>query len=239
MLVPSYRIKESARAKHLRLKVTPQDGLCVIVPRGFDAAKIPAILQQKKEWIADALAQARERRRFFEQQPAEHLPERMDLRALGEVWSVAYRVEDAKTGLWLRATSNELTITGARLERAAIVGKLREWLRRRVREGLFPLAGDLANKYGLRIHALFVRNQRTRWASCSANKNLSLNLKLLFLAPDLVRYVLLHELCHTIHMNHTKAFWQLLASYEPRYQALDQSLRDAWKIVPQPIALRR
>lgn len=231
--LPSYSVKESPKAKHLRLKVTPQDGLCVIVPRGFDPAKIPAILNQKKKWIADALAQAKERRRFFEQQPVEHLPERMDLRALGEVWAVAYRVDDAKAGLWLRGAGDELTISGVRFERTAVICKLREWLRRRVRDCLFPLAYDLAEKYGLPIRVLLVKNQRTRWASCSAHKNLSLNIKLLFLAPGLVRYVLLHELCHTVHMNHTKEFWRLLASYEPRYRALDQSLRDGWKIVPQ------
>jgi predicted metal-dependent hydrolase len=82
------------------------------------------------------------------------------------------------------------------------------------------------------LRGLLVKNQRTRWASCSAKKNLSLNTKLLFLSPDLVRYVLIHELCHTVYMDHSKEFWRFVASHEPGYKALDQALREAWKTVP-------
>jgi hypothetical protein len=95
------------------------------------------------------------------------------------------------------------------------------WLRQRVRETLFPLSRNLAHKHRFQFRALFVNSQRTRWASCSATKNLSLNTKLLFLSPELVPYVLIHELCHTIHMNHTKVFWQLVACHEPGYRLLD------------------
>ena len=99
MPLPSYHVRRSPRAKNLRLKVTPQEGLCVVVPRGFDEGKIPAILEQKKAWIADALKQAQARRRFLEPRPARHLPERLDLRAIGETWPVVYRQDDAKPGL--------------------------------------------------------------------------------------------------------------------------------------------
>lgn len=80
---------------------------------------------------------------------------------------------------------------------------------------------------------MFVENQRTRWASCSAAKNLTLNTKLLFLSPEIVRYVLIHELCHTVYMDHSQEFWQLVASHEPGYRHLDLALREAWKTVPQ------
>ncbi|HEY7153838.1 MAG TPA: SprT family zinc-dependent metalloprotease [Gemmataceae bacterium] len=233
MSLPSYRVRYSPKAKNLRLKVTPREGLCVVVPRGFDEAKIPAILKQKKDWIADALAKAQERRRFLEPQPAHHLPEIIPLRAIGEVWSVVYRQDETKSGLWLRGAGGALTISGAYLDRAAVLTKLKEWLRQRVRETLFPLARNLAHKHRFPFRALFVKSQRTRWASCSATKNLALNTKLLFLSPELVRYVLIHELCHTIHMNHTKDFWQLVACHEPGYRLLDRALREAWKTVPQ------
>ncbi len=233
MSLPSYSVRHSPKAKNLRLKVTPRDGLCVVVPRGFDEANIPAILEKKKAWIAEALTKAQARRRFLEPQPAPHLPERLDLRALGEVWSVVYRQADTTSGLRLRAADGALVITGARLERAAVIGKLKAWLRQRVREALFPLAQHLADRHRLELRGLFVKSQRTRWASCSAAKNLTLNTKLLFLAPELVRYVLIHELCHTVHLNHGAEFWLLVTCYEPRYRALDRALREAWKTVPQ------
>jgi hypothetical protein len=69
--------------------------------------------------------------------------------------------------------------------------------------------------------------QKTRWASCSRHRTVSLNMKLLFLPPELVRYVFVHELCHTVHMNHSREFWRFLAVKEPRYKELDKQLRTA------------
>ena len=123
--------------------------------------------------------------------------------------------------------TGNLVLSGTELGRDIVLRKLKEWLRLRVRDGLFPVAQKLAARHRLPMRGLLVKSQRTRWASCSAQKNLSLNTKLLFLSPDLVRYVLIHELCHTVHMNHSKEFWRLVASYEPSYKVLDQSLREA------------
>ncbi len=231
--LPDYRVRHSPRAKSLRLKVTREEGLCVVVPTGFDTQKIPAILKRKKDWISDAMKRIGETKRFLEPKPVTHLPDCVKLVALGETWPVTYRERETRPGLWLRAEGGKLVISGVVLNREAVIRKLKAWLRLRVREGLFPLAEKIASKHSLELGGLLVKSQRTRWASCSAQRNLSLNTKLLFLSPDLVRYVLIHELCHTVHMNHSSDFWRFLASHEPRYKPLDQSLREAWKCVPQ------
>jgi len=230
---PDYSVRHSTKAKNLRLKVTREDGLCVVVPHGFDEKKIPPILKRKKVWIAGALKRVGETRRFLEPRPVKHLPESLRLVALGETWPIVYREDEARAGIWLKAESGKLLLTSSSLEREALVRKLKEWLRLRVRDSLFPLAERLADKHRLQLRGLLVKSQRTRWAGCSAQKNLALNTKLLFLSPELVRYVLIHELCHTVHMNHSKEFWRLVASHEPRYRALDETLRAAWKTVPQ------
>jgi hypothetical protein len=233
MALPEYTIRQSPRAKNIRLKVTPAEGLCVVVPRGYDVRRIPDLLKRKKVWIADALKEAKTRRRFLEPKPALHLPEKLDLRAIGETWKIVYREGNAKGGLRLQAGEGELIIVGGAFHRDAVLAKLKAWLRTRVRSDLFPLALALAEKKRLPIRGLMVKSQRTRWASCSAKKNLSLNVKLLFLTPDIVRYVMVHELCHTVHMNHSKEFWRLVACIEPRYRTLDTDLRECWKKVPQ------
>lgn len=231
--LPNYRVRHSLKAKNLRLKVTRDEGLCVVVPHGYDERKIPALLKQKKVWIADALKRIGETRRFLEPRPVKHLPEAIRLVALGETWPVIYREEEGRSGIRLRTENGKLIISGSGLSRDAVIRKLKKWLQIRVREGLFPITGTLAAQHRFNLRRLLVKSQRTRWASCSAQRNLSLNTKLLFLSPDLVRYVLVHELCHTAHMNHSKHFWRLVASHEPNYKVLDQTLRAAWKSVPQ------
>jgi predicted metal-dependent hydrolase len=231
--LPDYEVRHSTKAKHLRLKVTREDGLLVVVPSGFDEKKIPSLLKLKRAWIADALHRVGETKRFLEPKPVTHLPEAVRLLALGETWPVTYRDDENHSGIRLRAENRKLAISGSNLNQDAVVRKLKDWLRVKVREGLFPLAEKLAAKHRLKLGRLLVKSQRTRWASCSAKRNLSLNTKLLFLSPDLVRYVVIHELCHTVHMSHSGEFWRLLAHHEPMYTILDQRLREAWKSIPQ------
>ena len=77
-----------------------------------------------------------------------------------------------------------------------------------------------------------VRGQKTRWGSCSTQKTISLNYKLLFLPDELARYLFVHELCHTRHLNHSARFWRLVQSREPNYERLENQLTDAWRYVP-------
>jgi predicted metal-dependent hydrolase len=231
--LPDYSVRHSPNAKNLRLKVTREDGLLVVVPKGYDEKKIPSLLKQKKVWIADALKRIGETRRFLEPTSAIYLPEVVRTVALGETWPVTYRQEATHSGVRLRADNGNLVISGSDLPRNVVIRKLKDWLRLKVREDLFPLAEKLAAKHDMKIGGLLVKSQRTRWASCSAQRNLALNTKLLFLSPDLVRYAVIHELCHTVHMDHSHEFWQLVAVHEPNYKVLDRALRGAWRSVPQ------
>jgi len=77
-----------------------------------------------------------------------------------------------------------------------------------------------------------IRCQRTRWGSCSTRGTVSLNCSLLFLPPEVVRYLFIHELAHTEHMNHSASFWRLVEKLEPEYRRLDRELLAGWRTVP-------
>ncbi len=70
-----------------------------------------------------------------------------------------------------------------------------------------------------------IKNQKTRWGSCSSKKNLSFNYKLLFLPPNLRDYIIIHELCHLKEMNHSKNFWSLVSQKVPNYKALRREIK--------------
>lgn len=84
--------------------------------------------------------------------------------------------------------------------------------------------GELAEKYNFTYNKVTIRNQKTRWGSCSAQNNISLNIKLVMLPTDLMEYVLLHELVHTRVKNHSPAFWEELGKCIPDPRGVDRKL---------------
>lgn len=97
--------------------------------------------------------------------------------------------------------------------------------KRELKKIIIPRLAELNKAYGFSYKLVSVRNQKTRWGSCSKSGTLSFNYKLLFV-PEAVRdYVLVHELCHIQEMNHSKKFWSLVAQVLPNYRALRTELK--------------
>jgi predicted metal-dependent hydrolase len=82
----------------------------------------------------------------------------------------------------------------------------------------------LAGRYGFKYRRVFIRNQKTRWGSCSCQNNINLNINLILLPSDLVDYIILHELVHTRVKNHGPGFWKELAKYIDNPKTLDRKL---------------
>jgi predicted metal-dependent hydrolase len=116
--------------------------------------------------------------------------------------------------------------------RAQWQGRLLRWLVKRAQERIALMLQELSRLHGFSYRGLKIRRQRTRWGSCSTRGMISLNVASLFQAPDVLRYLLLHELSHTRHMNHSARFWRCVSECEPRYRALDAELLHGWRKVP-------
>ena len=84
---------------------------------------------------------------------------------------------------------------------------------------------ELAIRFGFSYNKVSIRNQKTRWGSCSHNNNISLNRKILRLPDKLQEYILLHELVHTRYKNHSIKFWQELEQYLPNTRQLNKELK--------------
>jgi predicted metal-dependent hydrolase len=228
----SYAVRESPRAKYVRLHMSVGDGLIVVVPRRFDRSRIPDLLSRKKRWIENTFRKLEEERQFLETQPRETVPERISLRAIGEEWSVEYRASETDSVTAREHPGNRLLVSGAVADVRACRQCLVRWLSRKAHAHLVPWLTRLAGENGFQVEKTLVRFQKTRWGSCSRHKTISLNAHKLFLSGDLVEYVLLHELCHTIHLNHSEKFWMLVRQHVPDYREKRRQLRLAWRLVP-------
>jgi predicted metal-dependent hydrolase len=79
--------------------------------------------------------------------------------------------------------------------------------------------------YQYKIGKVFIRNQKSRWGSCSSKGNLNFNYKIALLAPELLDYIIVHELCHLGEMNHSKNFWALVAKTVPDFKERKKKIR--------------
>ncbi len=85
---------------------------------------------------------------------------------------------------------------------------------------------DFYNKiYQFNFNRISIRNQKTRWGSCSQKKNLNFNYQILFLPDKIADYVIIHELCHLKELNHSKKFWELVAQAMPDYLSARKELK--------------
>jgi hypothetical protein len=223
-----HTVRVSAKAKRVILRVLPLKGLEVVVPRGFDTRRVPAILRSNRGWIDKHLS------RIPEPGARELLPRLIRFPAVDTAFLVAYE-SGYDGGLVLQERGpRDIVLRGPRPEELpeACADLLGEWLKRQGGYHLLPWLERVAADLGLGYSRATVRCQKTRWGSCSRKNAISLNCKLLFLPPRLVHQVLIHELCHTRHHDHSRRFWGLVARSTPDYARREKELKRAWRHIP-------
>lgn len=233
--LPPYAIRESTRARYARLQISLERGLEVVVPAGYDSRTIPDLLRKKQAWIARTMARMDRHREHRD--ATRVLPETIALAALGETWTADYRATADPRSQAIEQAGGRLLVLQP-LSLPAIAREdttralLQNWLAAKGRRHLLPWLRATSDTCGLPFGKTQVRGQKTRWASCSSHLTISLNYQLLFLPPSLVRYVFVHELCHTRELNHSARFWALVARHEPNYRDFETQLDGAWSLVP-------
>ena len=145
------------------------------------------------------------------------------MHAIGQKWTVTYNPESDNPGCSLHEYDDELRISGDFANATLLTKVLRMWLSGKGRQHLVPWLDSVSDELELPYAKVIVRGQKTRWGSCSGRKTISLNRNLLFLDPSLARYVMVHELSHTLHLDHSSSFWRRLSELEPNCQSLDKA----------------
>lgn len=199
-----------------------------MVPRRTRAATVEAFVRENSAWIRDA------RRSFaLENSPDAHaLPTLVALRALGQSVPVTYRPLQGAATVDYRLRGGRLQLSGRVGDESLCIAALRRYLAEVARREFGPALRSLSSMLDIPYGKMQIRAQRTCWGSRSSSGTVSLNLCLLFLEPQVVRYLMIHELCHGRHMNHSKRFWALVTRFEPDCRRLDRELTESWRHVP-------
>jgi len=218
-------IRRSTRARYARFRVYPGGQVELVLPHRFNESDLPGILAKHEPWILRTLKRLGAKAQAPQAVAA---PERIHLPAIEHAWEIDYLAgEDSRYGC-RELASGVLRISGG----TAWQPSLKRWLARKGRQHLVPWLEQISEELALPFSGATVRGQKSRWGSCSSRHHINLNYALLFLPPEWVRYLFVHELCHTVHLNHSPQYWQLVEQIEPDFRRLESKLRQATAMVP-------
>lgn len=215
---PPYTIKRSGRSKRLSIRISERKGLELVIPLSASQKKAIEFLNLKYDWV-------QKHRHILQAKPEVTiiLPETIHLETIGELWQVRYGQRISSSYYSSDATQTLLL----KQETMASVLHLKKWLKQKAKVHLAALTQQYSQQYGIPYNSLNVRYQRTRWGSCSQNKNINLNCKLMLLPIELTHYIIVHELIHTRHFNHSPDFWAAVSEIVPNQLELRKQLKTA------------
>lgn len=202
------------RARKYILRVRPDGSLRVTIPRGGSRRDAEAFLRRHQEWVAAERVRVAERHAPVEWRAGDAIP------LHGELTTI--RVHESAHG--------QMVVVGEqRVRIAAGVVNVRPAvelaLRRIASRELVPRLQALASEHALTVDRVTIRNQRSRWGSCSRRGVIALNFRLVQMPPAVCDYVLLHELMHLRQQNHSRRYWRLVEAVCPDYREAERWLR--------------
>jgi len=222
-----YKVRYSKRSRYLRIKLSPEGIVTLVVPEGVLLNEAQRFLESKRSWLETNIQKLPEVKAFSETRPTI-----LRLSLLSEQWQLQYSCLPVDDVTLVHKSNQTLLLSGCVDNKDLVLKELGKWLKLKASKILPDRLSMLSELHGFHYNRLTIRGQKTRWGSCSSQKNINLNYKLLFLEQSLVDYVLIHELCHTLEMNHSKRFWSLVADCDENYKQHDYALNQASRDIP-------
>jgi predicted metal-dependent hydrolase len=208
------------------------DGLRVTAPKRITLAEIDNAIRAKQGWILSKLHERRERRAQRLQRPPVVWTDGAALPYLGG--AVTLRLHYAarhRASFNREAGELHVWVTPAGTEQQ-LKEKVRAWLQAEARQLFAERLDVYAAKLGVSYHSFALSSAGTRWGSCTVQRKIRLNWRLIHFALPLVDYVVAHELAHLLEMNHSARFWATVESIYPDYDGAKQALRKRSQELP-------
>ena len=196
-----YTVRRSQRARRVRVAVDPERGVEVVLPQRAPKRAAAEAIQELRPWIERRLEEAERAR-------AAVAARKGSVPFLDEMLTL--HPQRGRTRVHRRGDALLVPAGDAR-------PALERWYRRMARAEIGPRLDDAVAALGTRYATLTIRNQKTRWGSCSETGAMSFNWRLLLAPEEVLDYVVWHEACHLLVLDHSPRFWSLLARHVPDY----------------------
>lgn len=208
-------------ARYMRLRLNYKNQVIVSAPLHLSVDQVMLFLENKRLWLEQQIASTSEITRL-----SDWLKKYPFLSASGMRFHVCVRSENCQRAQYRFEKEGPTVILSVPQNSESPEYALLKLAQIFSRDALVCRLNELARQLNLEFSRLTVRDQTSRWGSCSGKRTISLNWRLVLLEPGLQDYVILHELAHLTEMNHSKRFWNLLDSYDPYRQKHESALKE-------------
>jgi predicted metal-dependent hydrolase len=198
-----YTLKTSTRAKNIRIAINPKGEVTVTKPRLIPMFAVKRFIKQHQNWIDRNLTKIKARQTKLKPNT---------LYYKGKLYQFKYLPGTFKI------TLHHPNLTVSAYSRPSAIRQLIKKLQQQSRQTITEQTKKYAAKMKLTYKKIRFKDQKTRWGSCSSQKNLNFNWRLIMTPPSVLTYVVIHELAHLRHMNHSRKFWDFVEKYDPDYR---------------------
>lgn len=212
----NYQVIRSRR-KTLSIQVDERARVIVRAPHYASDAHIEKIVAQKRDWIEKNL-------RHIQSKISQHRPKVYQTGERFLFLGVEYPLFITDTASIVDLQEDHI-IFPRRFQHQPHEHMM-AWYQREAAHYIGNRTEELAGKLGIQYNKLNISKAHKRWGSCSAKGNINFSYRLMMATPFVIDYVIVHELIHRIHMNHSKEFWEMVAQYIPDYKVAKRYLKD-------------
>lgn len=204
-------VRKSLKAKHLQIRIKRRKGdevIELVVPKRITNNEAYSFAQKHELWIRKKIAQNSKVLSPISSQ-------KDSVQLFGEVYKIIHKLNTTKQQSLISLEKTEIIISA---KEGCHSLALKSYMKTRLLEEVTRLANIITKEYHLYYAKISIRDTNTRWGSCSSRKNLSFSLRLASAPLDIIKYVVVHEMCHLKEMNHSKNFWALVGMIYPDYK---------------------
>ena len=205
-----------SKRKTLSLSINENADLVVRAPHRASYDEIQKFISEKSTWIDN-------KQRLIKAQLEDNLSQHSSNKCLylGSLYPLKIDNNSVEP---ISFNGQMFTITNVNKERISL--SLKSWYKKRFIEVALPRLSYFSDKHKLKVNQVRVKEQKTLWGSCSSKNNINLNYLLIMAPMKVIDYVIVHELVHTIHKNHSAKFWQKVETIMPNYKDARNWLKD-------------
>lgn len=207
-------VRISAKARYLQIRFIPDKGLELVLPRFASYADAEKFLKKNIDWVEKKLKSANHPRDTHNH-----------FHFLGKPFSIKTTVTPKGQSSY-KITGDSLEISHPEPARINY-SKLFDLIYKIEGKKILPIiTNEIASEFGFTPNRITVRGQSSRWGSCSRKGNINLNFRMMKFRREIINYIIIHELCHLRHFDHSKAFWTEVSKHSPNYKLLKKEIKN-------------